>query len=292
MDLTTIWDILRATLIAATPLLIAALGGLYSERSGVVNIALEGMMLSGAFAAVVFSYFSGSAWIGLLGAVLVGALMGLIHAVVSIKYKANQVVSGTAINLLAVGATLFLLQIIFNVAGTTPQVDKLPSWGPFNPVVYLGIILLLVTHYLLYYTPFGLRLRSVGEYPKAADTLGISVPKIRYIAVVISGALAGLAGASLSIGELNVFVKNMTAGRGFIALAALIFGKWTPFGAFGASLLFGFTDTLQQRLQGFAIPTELVQIMPYIITMIALAGVIGRATPPAAVGEPFERKGR
>ncbi len=282
-------DTFSSTLRMAIPLMIAAIGGMFSERSGVVNIALEGMMLAGAFMAVVISYFTGSAWLGLLGSIIFGGLYALIHAVVSIKYHANQVVSGTALNLLATGGTVFLLNILFNTSGTSPSVNALPYWGPFKPTVYLGLLIVAISHYVLFYTTFGLRVRAVGEHPHAADSVGIDVEKIRYICVILSGMLAGLAGAHLSIGVLDSFREGMTAGRGFIALAALIFGKWYPFGALGASLLFGFFQAVQIRLQGFGVPTEFVQMIPYIFTVIALAGVIGRATPPAASGEPFEK---
>ncbi|WP_018250196.1 ABC transporter permease [Orenia marismortui] len=278
-----------STLRMAIPLMVAAIGGMFSERSGVVNIALEGMMLAGAFMAIVISYFTGSAWLGLLGAVIFGGVFALIHAVVSIKYHADQVVSGVALNLLAAGGTVFLLNILFNTSGTSPSATALPYWGPFKPTVYLGLLIVGISHYVLFYTPFGLRFRAVGEHPHAADSVGINVEKIRYICVVLSGMLAGLAGAHLSIGVLDSFREGMTAGRGFIALAALIFGKWYPFGVLGASLLFGFFQAVQIRLQGFGVPTEFVQMIPYIFTVIALAGVIGRATPPAAAGEPFEK---
>jgi len=190
---------------------------------------------------------------------------------------------------LAAGGTVFLLNILFNTSGTSPSVNALPYWGPFKPTVYLGLLTVAISHYVLFYTPFGLRVRAVGEHPHAADSVGINVEKIRYICVILSGMLAGLAGAHLSLGVLDSFREGMTAGRGFIALAALIFGKWYPLGAMGASLLFGFFQAVQIRLQGFGVPTEFVQMIPYIFTVIALAGVIGRATPPAAVGEPFEK---
>ncbi len=281
----------NATLRMALPLMVAALGGMFSERSGVVNIALEGMMLSGAFVAVLVSYFTGSPWLGLLGAILAGGLVATIHAVVSIRYYANQVVSGTALNMLAAGGTVFLLNVFFNTSGTSPSVTALPYWGPFKPTVYLGLLLVAISHYVLFYTSFGLRLRSVGEHPHAADSVGISVRKMRYIGVILSGMFAGLAGTHLSLGVLDVFREGMTAGRGFIALAAMIFGKWYPFGAMGASLLFGFFQALQIRLQGtVAIPNEFIQMIPYIFTVIALAGAIGRATPPAASGEPFKKE--
>lgn len=288
-----VWiTLLFATLRAATPLVITALGGLLSERAGVVNIALEGMMLIGAFAAVVVSYYTGNPWLGLIGSMAAGGAFAFIHALVSIKYKADQTVSGTAINILASGLTIFLLNVLFNVSGTSPQVAKLPTWGPFNPLVYLSLILVVVVHLFIYYTPAGLRLRAIGEHPSAADTVGINVIKLRYIYVVISGMLAGISGASLSLGDLNVFVKEMTAGRGFIALAAVIFGKWTPLGALGAALLFGFADAMQMRLQGIGIPSQFIQMIPYIFTMIALAGFVGKSTAPAASGKPYDKSER
>lgn len=281
--------IIAATIRMATPLIIAGIGGMFSERSGVINIALEGMMLLGAFFGVVITYFCGNPWLGVLGGLIVGGLLGVIHAVVCIKYKANQVVSGTAINILAGGLSIYLLRVLFDVAGTTPSVTNLPTWGPFSPIVYIGFLIVAVSHAVLFYTPLGLEIRAVGEHPKAADTVGINVFKVRYLCVIISGCLAGLAGAYLSLGELDVFVKNMTAGRGFIALAAMIFGKWTPLGTMGASLLFGFADALQMRLQGMGIPSQFIQMIPYIFTMVALVGVIGRAVPPGAVGKPYEK---
>ncbi len=285
-------SLIYATFRAATPLIITAIGGLIAERSGIINIALEGKMLMGAFAAVVVSYYTGNPWLGVIGAIVAGGVMALIHGIVSIKYKANQVVSGTAINILAGGLTVFLLQIMFGVAGTSPQVRKLPTWGIFHPIVYFAIALVGITHLVLYYTPWGLRVRAIGEHPSAADTVGINVIRMRYICVVISGMLAGLAGAALSLGDLNVFVKGMTAGRGFISLAAMIFGKWTPIGAFGASLLFGFADALQMRLQGIGVPSQLVQMIPYIFTMVALAGFVGKSTPPAALGQAYDKAKR
>ena len=279
-----------STLRMATPLILAALGGIFSERSGIINIALEGMMLAGAFVAVVVSYFTANPWFGLLGAVIFSGLFALIHAVVSIEYHAKQVVSGVALNMLAGGGTVFLLNILFNTSGTSPSVKSLSYWGNFKPTVYLALVAVGVTYYLLFYTSFGLRIRSVGEHPHAADSLGISVKKIRYICVVISGMLAGLGGAHMSIGTLDVFREGMTAGRGFIALAAMIFGKWHPVGALGASLLFGFFQALQIKLQGILpIPGEFIQMIPYLFTVIALAGVIGKATPPKASGQPFKK---
>lgn len=285
------WDVfgiplLMATLRAAGPLIITAIGGLFAEKAGIINIALEGKMLTGAFVAVVVTHLTGNPWLGIIGGIAGGAVLAYIHAGVSIKYKANQVVSGTAINILAVGLTVLLLQVIFGVSGASPSVNRLPSWGHFNPLVYFAIVLVFVTHFFIYYTPLGLRLRAIGEHPQAAETVGINVTRLKYIFVIISGSLAGIAGAALSIGDLSVFVNGMTAGRGFIALAAMIFGKWTPFGALFAALLFGFADALQIRLQGIIpIPREFVQMIPYIFTMVILAGFVGKATPPAALGK-------
>ncbi|WP_027340788.1 ABC transporter permease [Halonatronum saccharophilum] len=283
---------LYATIRMATPLVIAAIGGIFCERSGIINIALEGMMLMGAFIAVLISYFTGSPWLGLIGATVFGGVFAVIHAFVSIKYHADQVVSGVALNMLAAGGTVFLLNVFFNTSGTSPAVNSLPYWGPFKPTVYFGLLFVLVAHYVIFHTTFGLRVRSIGEHPHAADSVGINVELTRYICVIISGMLAGFAGAHLSLGVLNIFREGMTAGRGFIALAAMIFGKWTPFGALGAGLLFGFFQAVQIRLQGFAIPSEFVQMIPYIFTVVALAGVIGRATPPAAIGKPFKKNNR
>ncbi len=284
--------IIASTIRMATPLLIAGIGGMFSERSGIINIALEGKMLMGAFSAVAVSYYTGNPWLGIFGAILVGGLLGFLHALVSIKYSANQVVSGVAINLLAIGLTAFLLRTLFHVSGTSPAVTRLPAWSGFGPIVYLGAVLAILSHIILFYTPFGLRLIAAGEHPKALDTAGVNVFRTRYIGVIISGCLAGLAGAQLSIGTMTVFVEGMTAGRGFIALAALIFGKWTPLGTVGACLLFGFTDALGMRLAGVGvgIPSQFIQMIPFIITMVALASVVGRARPPKAIGEPYQKE--
>ncbi len=284
--------ILASTIRMATPLLIAGIGGMFAERSGIINIALEGKMLLGAFSAVAVSYYTGNPWLGILGAILIGGLLGFLHAVVSIKYSADQVVSGVAINLLAMGLTAFLLQTLFHVSGTSPAVSRLPVWGGFGPIVYLGAVLAILSHIILFHTPFGLRLIAAGEHPKALDTAGVSVFRVRYMGVIISGCLAGLAGAQLSIGTMTVFVEGMTAGRGFIALAALIFGKWTPLGTVGACLLFGFTDALGMRLAGLGvgIPHQFIQMIPFIFTMIALVSVVGRARPPKAIGQPYQKE--
>jgi len=284
--------LLIATLRAATPLLLAALGGIFSERSGVVNIALEGIMLAGAWGAVFFSYITGNAWIGVLGAVLIGVIMAGLHAVASIKYHADQVVSGTAINLLAVGFTEFMLNRVWGQAGGSPSVAAVPNLFGLNLFVYLAFILAIVSWVVLFKTPWGLRLRSVGEHPLAADTMGISVHKMRYWGVLLSGVLGGLAGASLSIGLLSRFVHGMSNGKGFIALAAVIFGKWNPLGAMAATLLFGVADSLGSLFQALGIegvPTQFFSMIPYVLTMLALAGFVGRSTPPAADGQPYEK---
>lgn len=292
MTWTALLVLLVATLRAATPLLLAALGGIFSERSGVVNIALEGIMLSGAWAAVYFSFLTGSAWLGVLGAVVTGVIMAGLHAVASIRYHADQVVSGTAINLLAMGFTEFMLNRVWGQAGGSPSVATLPNVGGLNLFVYIAFILAAVSWVVLFKTPWGLRLRSVGEHPLAADTVGISVAKMRYWGVLLSGVLAGLGGASLSIGLLSRFVHGMSAGKGFIALAAVIFGKWNPLGAVAATLLFGASEslgTLFQTLGIKGIPVQFFSMTPYVLTMLALAGFVGRSTAPAADGTPYEK---
>ncbi|MCP5076327.1 MAG: ABC transporter permease [Rhodobacteraceae bacterium] len=303
-----------STIRAATPLMLAALGGIFSERSGIVNIALEGIMLIGAFFAMMISYLGAkmglpplaSAAAGLMGAVVFGFLISMIHAVVSIRFQANQVVSGVAINILALGLTGFLLQFIFKTSGNSPSVPNLPAMPIpllskipvlgdifFNqsPIVYIALLAVPLSAFVLFRTPLGLRLRSVGEHPKAADTMGINVFKLRYLGVGLSGMLGGLGGAYLSIGQLNIFTEGMTNGRGYIALAAVIFGKWNPWGALGACLLFGLADAIQISLQnaGVNIPSDFLLMLPYILTLVALAGFIGRSKPPAAAGVPYEK---
>ncbi len=297
--------VLAAAVRMATPLIFASLGGLFSERAGIINIALEGIMLTGAFSAMLVTSFVGNPWVGLVGAVITGAMMALIHAVVCIRYHANHVVSGTAINIFAGGLTVFLLRLVFNVAGTSPAVARIPAvrlplvadipWigpvlGQQNIMVYVAVALVFVSWFVLFKTVWGLRLRSVGEHPKAADTVGVNVFVMRYTALALSGALAGLGGAYLSIAHLSRFGDQMTAGRGFIALAAMIFGKWNPIGAMGAALFFGYADALQMRLQEVGIPSQFVSMLPYVLTMVALAGFICRATPPKALGKPYTKE--
>jgi general nucleoside transport system permease protein len=281
--------IVPATIRSATPLMFAALGGNFSERSGVVNIGLDGIMTVGAFSAVYFSYKTGSPWMGLLGAMGAGGLFGLLLAFLSIKFKANQVIVGTAINILAASLTTFLLVAVWGRPGQTNSVNAFPNWGPFNMFTYLAFALVGISYYVMFKTPFGLRLRAVGEHPKAADTLGVNVQFTRYLCVILSGVLGGIGGASLSLGSLNLFKEGMVAGRGFIALAALIFGKWNPLGAAGACLFFGFAVALETVSNNLPIPREFIFAMPYILTMFAVSGFIGKAVAPAASGIPYEK---
>jgi ABC-type uncharacterized transport system permease subunit len=306
--------ILATTLVFATPLAYAAIGGLFSERSGVVNIALEGMMLMGAFFAAWGADVTGSWVLGLLIGMLGGGALALIHAFFSIHLRTDQIVGGTALNFLAVGITGYLYIDIYGNEGTPTDLPAIPnvhlsflhsvppqSLGTFlqnvlgdqNLMVWLSFVLLLVAFVFVFRTPLGLRLRSVGEHPRAADTVGISVYATRYAAVITSGCLAALGGAYLSIGYVNSFTENMTAGRGFIALAALIFGKWRPFGAYAAALLFGFSSAFAPQLQNvpaWSTYGTLFEALPYVLTLIAVAGVIGRSIPPAAVGRPYKKQ--
>jgi simple sugar transport system permease protein len=278
--------LLASTVRLATPLLLAALGGLFSERSGVINIALEGIMLAGAFTAAAVTHFAGSPWVGLLAAVVAGTLVALLHAVACIRYHADQVVSGMAINILLLGVPALLAGALFESTGATPQLPK-GQLMPIFPIV-LAFLLVPITGYVLARTRFGLRLRAVGENPEAADTAGISVARIRYVGVLLSGALAAIGGAYLSIGQASLFTRNMTAGRGFIALAALIFGKWRPVPTMFACLFFGFADALSIQMQGVSsVPVQFVQIVPYVLTIVVVAGFIGKARPPKALGIPY-----
>jgi len=272
-----------------TPLLLAALGGLYSERSGVINIALEGLMLAGAFTAATITHYTGNPWVGLGAAILAGALVALVHGVACIQFKADQVVSGTAINILFLGIPALLSGALFESTGATPQLPK-GQLIPMAPIV-LAFALVPVTWYVLYRTPFGLRLRAVGENPEAADTAGVDVSRVRYLGVILSGALAAIGGAYLSIGQSSLFARNMSAGRGFIALAALIFGKWRPVQTMLACLLFGFAEALSIQMQGVSqIPVQFIQLIPYVLTIVVLAGFIGHSRAPRALGLPYQKK--
>jgi simple sugar transport system permease protein len=298
---------MRNMVLRAVPLTLGALSGILCERAGVVNIAIEGLMLSGAMMAALIGSVTGSLWMGVLAATLTGGLLALVHAVLSIHYKVDQVISGTVINIFSAGITSYasskFLQVYqeLNNPGTftnvpIPILSKIPFIGGIlfdsNIYTYGAYILLGVIHLGLFYTRWGLRVRAVGEHPKAADTLGVNVFRVRYINVVLGGLVAGFAGSYFTLGSVGRFDELMTAGRGFIALAAMIFGKWTPFGAAGASLIFGFAEALQGRLAilKVPIPSQFLLMAPYIATMIALAGLIGRATAPAADGVPYEKQ--
>jgi general nucleoside transport system permease protein len=309
METVVLLTLLASALRATTPLLFAALGGLFSERSGVVNIALEGIILFGALSAALVTYYVElpiisrspgavvwyAPWAGVLAAIVVGGFVGWIHAVVSIRYKADQIISGVAINLMAIGIPAVLLTGLFGNSSTSATItNRLPRWGEgiftFSPLVFLAFALVPVVWFVVFRTPFGLRLRAVGEHPEAADSVGISVTRMRYAGVMLSGVLAALGGAYLSIGGFNQFITEMSGGRGFIALAALIFGKWHPLGVLGATLLFGAFQALETQLGGGQLlPPTVVQSLPFILTMLVLAGFVGRAIPPKAVGKPFEK---
>lgn len=281
--------LLASTVRLATPLLLAALGGLFSERAGVINIALEGLMLAGAFTAATVTHFSGSPWIGLAAAIAAGMAVALVHAVACIRFGADQVVSGTAINILFLGVPALLSGALFDSTGATPQVPQ-SQLLPLVPIV-LAFAFVPAVWYVLQRTRFGLRLRAVGENPEAADTAGIPVARVRYAAVLLSGALAAIGGAYLSIGQSSLFTRNMTAGRGFIALAALIFGKWRPVQTMLACLLFGFAEAVSIQMQGVApIPVQFIQIIPYVLTLVVLAGFIGHSRAPRALGQPYREK--
>jgi ABC-type uncharacterized transport system permease subunit len=302
LDVVVVWSaLLSATLVWATPLTFAAIGGMICERSGVVNIGLEGMMLAGAFFGALGADKFSSWEMGLVCAAIAGGAFALVHAYMSIHLRADQIVSGTAINFLALGVTGYFFIQVYGANGTPGDLPRIPDmpgldflgdvFGNLNLMIWLSFLLLILAHILLFRTPIGLRIRAVGEHPRAADTVGISVYGVRYAAVVLSGILAALGGAYLSIGYLGSFSENMTAGKGFIALAAVIFGNWRPFGAFAAALLFGASTALSFRLaQPWGSASVLFQALPYVLTLIAVAGVIGRSRPPAAAGRPYVKQ--
>jgi simple sugar transport system permease protein len=273
----------------AIPYLFAASGGVVAERSGIVSLTLEGFMLSGAFGAVVGANYSGSAWVGVLTGVFAGLIFSLIHAVATIRYRADQVVVGVAINLLAIGVTRFFLKLFFASSSNSPRVagfgGNIKAAGFDNPLLWLGVAIAPLIAFLIHRTAFGLRVRAAGEHPEAAESVGVSVKKVRYIAVAISGVLAGLGGVYLALDQ-HQFTDQMTAGRGFIAISAVIFGRWDPIRAALACILFAAAETLQIQLQGsHAIASQFIEMIPYVLTIIALAGVVGRAVPPAALGK-------
>lgn len=283
---------------SVVPLLLTGLGGLFSERSGVVNIALDGLIIFGALTGAVVtlaiepSVGRAAPWLGWLAGAAVGGLMAWIHAVLSIKYRADQVISGTAINLLAAGVPPVILQALYDTSTDSPKVQNaLPLWGvgdlKFSPPVYFAFLAVALVWYVVYRTPFGLRLRATGEQPGAAASMGVNVQRMRYTAVILSGVLAGSAGVFLSIGNLSAYTRNMSAGLGFIALAALIFGQWKPLGVLGATVLFGFLQALSLTLDGRDIlPSSLVLVLPYLVTILALI-FTGRSAAPKALGRPY-----
>ena len=307
LETVVVWSALFAAMLRyATPLIFAALGGMFSERSGVVNVGLEGMMLMGAFFGIMAADKLDSWILGLLVAILSGGLMALLHAVWSIHFRADQIISGFAINFLALGLTGYLFIDIYGQEGTPSDIPGIPNvrlafldgipfigdiFGNLNLMIWIAIVLVPLSWLVLFRTPLGLRIRAVGEHPRAADTVGIDVYKIRYGAVIASGMLAAAGGAYLSIGFVGSFNENMTAGRGFIALAAMIFGNWRPYGAAFACLLFGFSSALAQRLPEYSSSAAvLFQALPYVLTLIAVAGVIGRSVAPAADGQPYKKQ--
>jgi simple sugar transport system permease protein len=298
-------SILAITITKATPLTLGALAGICSERSGVVNIGIEGLMLTSAFTGFMAGVYTHNLGIALIAAIASGALMGLLHAVLSITFRVDQIISGTVVNILAIGLTGYLNRQLF-ATGAPPGLSVLPSipFGPLSdlpwigpilfqqkPVALAAMVLVVGVHLALFRTRWGLRTRAVGEHPLAADTVGVSVNALRYYNVVLGGAFAGLAGAYFTLESVPHFEPLMTNGRGFIALAAMIFGKWTPFGAWGAALLFGVAEAIPtaMQLQGINIPFQIVGLLPYVLTIVVVAGAVGRATPPAADGIPYVR---
>jgi general nucleoside transport system permease protein len=299
-------SLIASMLVFATPLTFAALGGIFSERSGVVNIGLEGMMLMGAFWGIWGADKTGS-WVWGVGiAMLSGGLLALVHAFFAIHLRADQIVGGVAVNFLALGITGYFFVQLYHGENVPTGVSQIPdvnlakqsnngffaeAIGHLNLMIWVAILFVPLTYIVLFKTPVGLRIRACGEHPRAADTVGINVYLVRYGSVVLSGILAAMGGAYLTVGYLNTYNENVTAGRGFIALAAVIFGNWRPFGAFGATLLFGFSTALAYRLPVYSSnAATLFQALPYVLTLIAVAGVIGRTVPPAADGRPYKKQ--
>ncbi len=304
---TNVTSLFAESLRLSTPIVLGAMAGIWAERSGVINIAIEGMMLTGAAFGFAAFAFTGNVWFGVFAAVALGGLISLLHGLLSITFRTDQIISGTVINILAIGVTGYLRrQFLVDQGGgrvTLPVIElpflkDIPVLGPVifsgKPIFYSMLAAVVITYIMLFYTRWGLRTRAVGENPKAADTVGINVNRMRYFSVMISGMIAGLGGAWFSLETVGNFDDGMTAGKGFIALAAMIFGKWMPFGAFAGALLFGFAEALGIRFQilnveiaGAPVPTQFLQILPYVLTMVVLAGLIGRAIAPAAVGKPY-----
>jgi simple sugar transport system permease protein len=294
--------LLLSTIRTATPLIFAALGGLFSGRAGVINIALEGLMLAGAFTAAVVTYELQNPYIGFLSGLIAGAALALVYAIAVIKFEADQVVTGFAVSLLMIGLPAVISAAIYDSAGSTEQIGKeflLPNYlnNRLNIASILAFALVPVVWYVIYKTPFGLRLRAAGENPAAADAAGVNVIRLRYVAVILSGVLAAAGGAYLSIGQSSLFTKAMTAGRGYIALAALILAKWKPVPVLFACLFFGFTEALSIQMQGVVklpsgedIPVQFIQMIPYVLTIIVLAGFIGLSRAPKALGIPYKKE--
>lgn len=295
--------LLGITLMYSTPLVFGALAGTVSERAGVINIGIEGMMGIGAMAGVAGSYVSGNPWIGLLTAAVAGGLVALLHAIASITFQADQTVSGVALNLLAPGIAIFTCRLMFDGAAMSPIVETLPklfpasvlegtflaNLGSIDVTVLLALIATLITWFVLYRTKWGLRIRAVGEHPAAADTLGINVNRTRYACVIVSGMLAGMGGASVTLAIISQFTQTAISGQGFIAMAAVIFGKWTPHGSYGACMLFGFTQALAIVLGGgaIAVPSQVIAMLPYFMTIVVLVLFVGRSVAPKADGTPY-----
>lgn len=301
LDITIIIAVLRSTLRQSTPITLGALSGLFCERVGVINIAIEGMMLTAAYTGYMTNVWTGNLILSVVVAIITGGIMALLHGLLSIRFKVDQIISGTVINILAVGLTGYFYQ-----AGTVtkgkmqsveiPVLSDLPVVGDVlfrnGPITYAAVALVFITHVILFRTRWGLRMRAVGEHPRAADTLGINVLSMRYMNVAIGGMLAGLAGGFLTLEAVGSFERLMTNGRGFISLAAMIFGKWSPFGGWSAALLFGAANAVQTQIQftgNVAIPHQFIGMLPYVLTVIVLAGFVGRARPPAAIGQPYEK---
>lgn len=294
--LSSIGLLIGITLMYSAPLIFGALGGVISERSGVINIGIEGMMTMGAFVGASVGYFTNNAWIGFMAAGIAGGLIALLHAIASITFKADQTISGIAINFLGSGLALFLCRLLFEQATMTKPVShKIPKiFNSVDATVILALAATVIMWFVLYKTKWGLRIRSVGEHPAAADTLGISVEKTRYTCVIISGILAGFGGAAMTLAIIPQFTPTAISGQGFIALAAVIFGKWTPHGAYGSCLLFGFAQALTVVLGGgkFAIPSEILAMLPYVLTIIILILFVGRSVAPKEDGVPYEKGSR
>lgn len=297
-------SVCAATVRIAAPILMAALGEVFAEQAGVLNIGLEGILLAGAFASFMGAYGTGSNWLGVLAGTLAGGLVSLVLAYMSLRRAVDQVVTGIAINIFALGATGYLFNRAFEISFEPPRIEafgslpvpylsELPWVGPIFfrqvPLVYIALLLVPLCAFVLYRTKFGLKVRAVGEHPRAADTAGVPVNRIRFLCILLSGLMAGFGGTILAVGQVNVFLENMTAGRGFIALAVVIFGRWNPFKVLGAALLFGLADALQLRIQalGFQIPYQFLLMAPYLLTIVVVVGIVGKAVYPAATGIPY-----